>query len=148
MTVLITNDFGLDGGDAAKVAAAAEQLLVFASKEPYEISILLTGDGAIQEINSTWRQKDKATNVLSFPMDDDPDSVHPMLGDIIISIDTARREAADKKLDIATYLQRLLVHGFVHLLGYDHEESDAAYDKMLAQEHIFLQKLNKENNNG
>lgn len=148
MTVLITNDFDLAGDDAAEVAAAAEQLLVFANREQYEISILLTDDGAIQAINSTWRQKDKATNVLSFPMDDAPDSVHPMLGDIIISIDTARREAVEKQLDITAYLKRLLVHGFVHLLGYDHEESDAAYDAMLAQEHIFLQKLNQEKNNG
>lgn len=148
MTVLITNDYDLAQAAVTNLGATAKHLLVFAGKKDHELSILITGDGEIKEINSTWRHKDKATNVLSFPMDDENDSPHPMLGDIIISIDTAQREAMQKKHELSTYLDRLLIHGFVHLLGYDHEASDEAYDEMLAVEHLFLQKLNQEKNNG
>lgn len=141
MSVLLTNDFGEDGFSAELVHRDAEELLRLADKEDYELSLLLTNDAAIQEINETWRQKNKPTNVLSFPMDDEDDSFQPMLGDIIISIDTAKREAIVKHHPLQTYLTRLLVHGFVHLLGYDHETSDEAYDEMLAVEQRFLQHL-------
>lgn len=148
MTVLLTDDYGDDHISTAQLEQQAATLLKLAGTERYEISILITDDTAIQEINKTWRDKDKATNVLSFPMEDAEDSPHPMLGDIIISIDTARHEAVEKKQSLQAYLCRLLVHGFVHLLGHDHEESDQAYTEMLALEHFYLQKLNQENYNG
>lgn len=141
MTVLLTNDFGEDGFSTSLVRQQAEALLGLAGKEGYELSILLTTDSAIQEINAAWRHKNKPTNVLSFPMDDDEDSLQPMLGDIIISIDTAKRESLEKQHPLQTYLSRLLVHGFVHLLGYDHETSAEAYDEMLAKEQNFLKLL-------
>ncbi len=141
MPVLITNDFGADNFTETLLERDATALLTQADKSLFEMSILLTTDSAIQEINKTWRRKDTPTNVLSFPMDDDDDSICPMLGDIIISIDTAQREALAKHCSLQTYLTRLLVHGFVHLLGYDHEESVAAYDKMNALEKEYLQKL-------
>lgn len=144
MGVLLTNDFGEDGFSAELVLQDAEGLLRLADKENYELSLLLTDDAAIQEINGTWRQKNKPTNVLSFPMDDEDDAFQPMLGDIIISIDTAKREALAKHHSLQTYLTRLLVHGFVHLLGYDHEASDEAYDAMVAVEQYFLHKLNSD----
>ncbi|MDA3971743.1 MAG: rRNA maturation RNase YbeY [Desulfobulbaceae bacterium] len=144
MTVLLTNDFGEDGFSTSLVLQQAEALLGLAGKEGYELSLLLTTDSAIQEINAAWRHKNKPTNVLSFPMDDDEDSLQPMLGDIIISIDTAKRESLAKQYPLQTYLSRLLVHGFVHLLGYDHETSAEAYDEMLAVEQYFLQKLNSD----
>lgn len=140
MTVLLKNDFGEQGFNEAEVIQVAEKLLILAKKKEYELSILLTDDPAIQEINAAWRKKDKATNVLSFPMEDD-DAILPMLGDIIISIDTAKREALHKKHPLPHYLNRLLVHGFVHLLGYDHEESDKAYAEMHAVEQDYLHKL-------
>ena len=141
MTVLFTNDYGHDDFLKTIIEQDCQKLLRLAGKEDYELSIVLTSDTTIQEINATWRQKDKPTNVLSFPMDDEEDSLHPMLGDIIISIDTAKREALAKHHSLQTYLTRLLVHGFTHLLGYDHEKSDEDYDKMLAVEQDFLQKL-------
>ncbi len=143
MTVLISVDIHEDGFSASLLQDEAKALLQLAGKEDYELSLLITDDEAIQHINLTWRQKDKATNVLSFPMGDDEDSPQPMLGDIIISVDTAKREAEDKKLGLQPYLTRLLIHGFVHLLGYDHERSDADYDAMLAMEQQFQQQLSE-----
>ena len=141
MTVLLTNDVDINGFKESTVRQEAEALLQITDKIHYEVSILLTDDSTIQEINNTWRHKNKATNVLSFPMDDKDDTIQPMLGDIIISIDTAKREALTKHHSLQTYLTRLLVHGFVHLLGYDHEESAEAYEEMVALEQDYLQKL-------
>lgn len=141
MPVLLTRDYAGDDFAETLVERDATALLKLANKDHFELSILLTTDPAIQEINKTWRDKDKPTNVLSFPMDDEDDSLQPMLGDIIISIDTAKREAQTKQYSLQSYLTRLLVHGLVHLLGYDHEESDEAYTEMNGIEKDYLQKL-------
>ncbi len=118
------------------------ELLGLANLEGHELSLLLLNDPAMQKINKQWRHKDKATNVLSFPLglNDDFDQ-HPMLGDIIISIDTAHREAQNKGISLHQHLTTLLVHGFVHLLGYDHERSDHDADEMFGLEHYYLQAL-------
>lgn len=120
----------------------AEELLHLAGLKGHELSLLLLNDPAMQEINNQWRQKNKPTNVLSFPqgLDDDLDQ-HPMLGDIIISIDTAQKEAQDKGISLHQHLTALLVHGFVHLLGYDHERSGHDADEMFGLEHSYLQAL-------
>ena len=140
MPVLLRTD--VDGGDVDEslVYQCGKSLLVLAQKKEFELSILLTDDATIKNINADWRKKDTATNVLSFPMNDD-DPINPMLGDIIISMDTAKQEAAEKQHPLQAYIIRLLVHGFVHLLGYDHEESDEAFDTMRAMENTFLEKL-------
>ncbi len=143
MPVLITNNF--DGACPVCVdllVKQAETLLDLAGCADHELSLLLVDDPAMQEINKQWRHKDKATNVLSFPQGGaDAFDQHPMLGDIIISIDTALKEAKDKKTSLHQHLTTLLIHGFVHLLGYDHEQSDQAAEEMFALEHHYLQAL-------
>lgn len=120
----------------------AEALLQLADIKGHELSLLLLDDPAMQEINWQWRQKNKATNVLSFPQGDDDDfDQHPMLGDIIISIDTAAREALGQGISLHQHLTTLLVHGFVHLQGYDHERSDQDAEEMFALEKHYLQAL-------
>lgn len=83
-----------------------------------ELSVVLCSDAHIRKLNAQWRGKDVATDVLSFPQDD-PDRV--VLGDIVISVDTAARQAAERHLELRDELRILLVHGVLHLLGYDHE---------------------------
>ncbi len=142
MSVLLTNNY--DGPWPVCVALLrrqAQELLILAGIEDHELSLLLVDDQAMQEMNLTWRHKDKATNVLSFPQGDDDFDHHPLLGDIIISIDTAHREAQDSKKSLHQHLRALLVHGFVHLLGYDHERSDDDAEEMFALEHHYLQAL-------
>lgn len=104
-----------------------------------EVSVLLCDDAHIRQLNKDWRGKDKATNVLSFPT---PGALarRPLLGDIAIAWETTAREAADEGKGAADHLTHLLVHGFLHLLGFDHE-SEADADAMEAREIFILKGL-------
>ncbi|MFC1494421.1 rRNA maturation RNase YbeY [Thermodesulfobacteriota bacterium] len=101
-----------------------------------ELSILLTSDERIRELNSWYLKRDKPTNVLAFPMTE-KNSAEPesgMLGDIVVSIDTAEGEAGDMDISLHDRVFQLLIHGLLHLLGYDHEVSEAEEIKMQDEE--------------
>jgi len=90
-----------------------------------ELSLSFVDDAEMREINHQYRGKDAATNVLSFAMDDGESSfVSPLLGDVIISCDTAAREADERGVTLPQRYSQLLVHGILHLAGYDHELGD------------------------
>ena len=91
-----------------------------------EVSIVLCDDAFIQTLNRTWRGKDRPTNVLSFPTADVDRGPAAMLGDIVIAYETCVREAAEEGIMVADHLAHLFVHGFLHLLGYDHEVDEEA----------------------
>jgi len=95
---------------------------------PAELSLLFTDDASIRAINAEWRGQDKPTNVLSFPAFpvQPGDMPGPMLGDIILAHETLVREAAEMGKPFEEHLTHLLVHGFLHLFGYDHMETDEA----------------------
>jgi len=119
------------------IAEAAQELPHdIAGAEP---SVVLTNDDAIRKINAQWRQKDAPTNVLSFPAAHMP-GVPRMLGDIIIAYETTAREAKEEHKPFANHLSHLAVHGFLHLLGYDHE-SDAEAEDMERLERDILARL-------
>ncbi|MBU0675564.1 MAG: pyridoxine 5'-phosphate synthase [Proteobacteria bacterium] len=111
-----------------------------------ELSILLVNDPQMQELNLKFRGKDQPTNVLAFPMDDiTPDSPDPgILGDIVISVDTAGREAAGRSITCHQRIQRLLIHGLVHLMGYDHERSEEDAFLMEREENKIILELNRQ----
>lgn len=91
--------------------------------ETRELSILFTNDNEIRELNLAWRARDKATDVLSFPSLEGLESHHPAplsLGDIVISTETARRQARRYSPSLEAEILRLVIHGILHLLGYDH----------------------------
>lgn len=90
-------------------------------KGEYEVSVVLTNDQRIRQLNAKYRKKDKPTNVLSFPQDHEI-----LLGDIILSYETIQREAEEQQKSFLHHLQHLCVHGFLHLLGHDHEEDEEA----------------------
>jgi probable rRNA maturation factor len=100
-----------------------------------ELSIRLAGDDEVHALNSEWRGKDKPTNVLSFPMAD-PDELAEagepgpelMLGDIILARGVCAAEAAEKEIPIEEHAAHLMVHGTLHLLGYDHLDDSSAAD--------------------
>ena len=96
-----------------------------------EVSVKLTSDAEVRALNAAWRGKDKATNVLSFPMaaEDELDSAQ-LLGDIVLAYGVCAAEAADKGVGIETHAAHLVVHGTLHLLGYDHETSDEEAEEM------------------
>ncbi len=89
--------------------------------EPAELSVLLTGDDLICELNRAYRRKNKPTDVLAFPMDESPVSSGPrLLGDVVISLETAGRQANETGRSLSGQVALLLAHGLLHLVGHDH----------------------------
>ena len=93
-----------------------------------ELSVVFSSDAHIRTLNAGWRGKDKPTNVLSFPAFPvkPGEELPPMLGDIVLAFETVEREARDEGKPFEAHLSHLVVHGFLHLLGYDHEEDGEA----------------------
>lgn len=109
---------------AALAAVAASDVAIM---DGAEMSLMLTDDAAIKELNRTWRDKDKPTNVLSWPAADPDDLAHsPHCGDIAVAYETLAREAAEEGKSVGDHFSHLVVHGVLHLLGYDHETDDEA----------------------
>jgi probable rRNA maturation factor len=123
--------------DAVRAALAAH-----GPNAPVEIGLRLTNDEEIQVLNRDWRGMDKPTNVLSFALDEEinaPGAPMP-LGDVVIAYDTCVREASDEDKTLADHLRHLVVHGTLHLLGFDHEDAREA-DIMEDAERRILAKL-------
>jgi len=99
-----------------EIATFARRVLRELNVEREDLAIAFVDDNAMRELNRKFRRKNKTTDVLTFRGDD---SSH--LGDIVISIDQARRQAADEKHSLATEIRYLVLHGILHALGYDHE---------------------------
>ncbi len=88
-----------------------------------DVSIYFTNDTEMQELNRTWRSADRTTDVLTFTAAEDslPDEAERSLGDIVISVDQAERQARDQEHSLAVEIRYLILHGLIHALGYDHE---------------------------
>jgi len=132
-------DADADWGALAQAAVAAALSLTpnaGLADAPFavEVSVRLTDDAEVRTLNAAYRGKDKPTNVLSFPMVEpdlldalsNGDDGETLLGDIVLAAETVAREAADKGVDQRTHATHLIVHGTLHLLGYDHETDDEA----------------------
>jgi probable rRNA maturation factor len=133
---------------ALRAAAAAGEGEPVLAGERLMVSILFTSDAEVHALNREWRGRDKATNVLSFPMLEraelaalGPDGPPVMLGDIALALETCAREAADKGVPLEHHAAHLIVHGLLHLAGHDHVESDAQAEAMEALEIAILAKL-------
>ena len=121
------------------VKEVAEKILKELNLDNVELSITLTNNETIQQINKEWRKKDKPTDVLSFPIDEKPPGYkYKILGDVIISLPFAKKQAEEIELSYKEEIVRLLTHGILHLLGYDHETCPAEAKKMFdLQDRIF-----------
>lgn len=102
-----------------------------------EVGIILTDDSAIRSLNRQWRGIDAATNVLSFPT---APGAGPLLGDIVLAYETIAREARARRKPFAHHLAHLAVHGYLHLVGYDHD-TDADAEAMEEAEGAILRRL-------
>jgi rRNA maturation RNase YbeY len=129
-----------------------------------ELSLTLTSDASIRALNCEYRKKDRATDVLSFSQIEELDGTPPdprharsalpkvrhregmPLGDVVISIDTALEQAREYGVAPGERLRTLLIHGFLHLLGYDHERSPAEARKMFARERELAAQLSEKMN--
>lgn len=112
------------------------------------VSLLFTSDAEVHTLNREWRQRDKPTNVLSFPMLERaqleslaPEGPPEMLGDIALAYETCAREAQEKGIALEAHAAHLIVHGLLHLAGHDHVESDEQAEAMEALETRILAKL-------
>ncbi len=122
---------------SAAAAAIAESAFpqLGQGERTVELSVRLTSDDEVHALNSDWRGKDKATNVLSFPMAEEQEleaAADPgpelMLGDIILARGVCTIEAAEKGVPLESHAAHLMVHGTLHLLGYDHMDDESATD--------------------
>jgi probable rRNA maturation factor len=125
------------GSLIASAIAAANQA---AGPAQGAVTVVVDDDARIRELNKLWRGLDKPTNVLSFPSPDTQPGPERTLGDIAISYETAAREAAAEDKSFADHMAHLSVHGFLHLLGYDHESDDDA-EEMEGLERIILARI-------
>jgi len=130
---------------ASIVRKAIRNAAIAASTPRAELAIVLTNDSAIHALNRDWRGQDKPTNVLSFPAlqpegEWKPGDAPRMLGDIAIAYETMRREADEEQKPFDHHLSHLAVHGFLHLIGYDHE-NDGDAEEMEALETQILAHL-------
>jgi probable rRNA maturation factor len=128
-------------GLAERACEAVAQIAPALSHPRLSVSVLFTDDETVHGLNNEWRGKDKATNVLSFPMLERAEllalSVEgppEMLGDIALAYETCVREAEEKGVPLAEHAAHLIVHGMLHLAGHDHETGEAEADAMEAIE--------------
>lgn len=142
MEVLITNDSPLPEQSVATLEERAKKVLSASGCDDAEVSVWLCDDQTIRELHNRWFGIDEPTNVISFAQregeftDIDPE----MLGDIVISYDTAYRDATEAGKKVEDELLFLLIHGILHLLGYDHEGDNAhrAPEMEAREEELYL----------
>jgi probable rRNA maturation factor len=124
-------------GDKQRLVALSRRVFYTAAKElgllsdhSIEISLLFADDARVQPLNRDWRSMDKPTNVLSFPSTDlkPGDALPPVLGDIVLAYETVAQEAAEEGKTFDNHVSHLLLHGFLHLLGYDHQTDAEAVE--------------------
>jgi probable rRNA maturation factor len=131
---LIVEDGPYAGVSRVDVTRRARAMLEALQMKERELSILLTGDNQIQKLNRIYRKKNRPTDVLAFSQHEGEmgDRSDRLLGDVVVSIPTARRQADARKRDLVSELTMLLAHGLLHLLGWDHET--AAEDRRMRAE--------------
>lgn len=123
---------------ANRAAEAAAKVAPELAHENLLVSLVMADDDEVHALNKQWRAKDKPTNVLSFPMLSRTEVLHAaadegapgMLGDLILAHGVCAREAADKGVSVEVHASHLIVHGLLHLAGYDHETGDAQAEEM------------------
>ncbi len=126
------------------VESTVQAILNFLDKTESEVACTFVSDASMQELNFTYRGKRESTDILSFAQIDEDDDFsfppHPedskFLGDIVISLDAMERNCEDFKVEVDEELTRLLVHGILHLLGWDHETNDDSEPMLIKQEEM------------
>jgi|TARA_B100001079_G_C16312541_1_gene470754 probable rRNA maturation factor len=121
--------------------STAETILCHAGQTTGELSVLLINDRAMRVLNAQYRGKDRPTDVLSFPQSSPQGCAEQLIGDVVISLQTATRQAQERQSTLHGEIVRLLVHGILHLLGYDHEHSPQELQLMEDKERMIIRCL-------
>jgi len=129
--------------DRRKIGTAARRILKALGYEGYELTVVLVDDLEITRLNRQYLRHNRPTNVISFPMmDGTPESLRSrVLGDVVISAETAQRDAGEAGEKTGDEILFLMIHGILHLTGYDHEGSAAERRKMETKEKEFFERL-------
>jgi probable rRNA maturation factor len=133
MSIVIDNRQKKMKLDLRRIRRSLKRLMKELRCEDGDLSLLLVDDDQIREINRTYLKRDRSTNVISFAMTEGEfGAVNPrLLGDIVLSVETAARDAATGCLDLMDEVEFLLIHGLLHLLGYEHENAAAAESRKM-----------------
>src|SRR6185295_10410944 len=123
--------------------SVAQRILNAAGASSAELSLELVGDRRMRGLNREYRRRDYSTDVLAFPMREGSGPETPLLGDVVVSIDTAERQAKAGGWSLDEELVRLLTHGVLHLLGFDHERGRAEASRMRRKEQAVLRSLGR-----
>ena len=123
------------------LTAKARRILRLLGLEDCELSVALVGDEEIRGLNARYRSRDEPTDVLSFPVDEPLPTGHRLIGDVIISVEKAARQARQRRRSFDDELEVLLIHGILHNLGYDHERSPEDERQMRAMERRLRKEL-------
>jgi len=140
MPVLIKDEQREHSIDCVLLESQGESILLFLECEFKELSVLLADDKKIRTLNKKYRGQDQATDVLSFPQNEEEENKQNshLMGDVVISTVTAKRQAAGHGLSIEEEIVLLLIHGILHLLGFDHERSnEEAYNMKQKTRELF-----------
>ena len=133
---------GLPAVDRRLLRARARRLLCEIERADRELSIALVDDGEMRALNSAWRGRDRPTDVLAFSLEEGPHAERSgrLLGDVVIGVETADRQARSRRRGLDDEVLRLLVHGALHLVGHDHVRAGDAR-RMRAEERRILRQL-------
>lgn len=127
--------------DQARLDRLARAILSEVGEASGELGILFVGDQRMRSLNRRYRGKDRTTDVLAFAMREAPHSSAHVLGDVVIAVPTAVRQAKEGQQSLDEELTVLLVHGILHLCGYDHERSEKEARRMHRRERMILRSL-------
>ena len=127
--------------DQARLERLAQAILSDVGETSAELGIMFVGDQRMRGLNRRYRGKDRTTDVLAFPMRGVPHSSSHLLGDVVIAVPTAARQAKQGHRSLDEELTVLLVHGILHLCGYDHERSEIEARRMYRRERMILRSI-------
>lgn len=143
MPISISNRQSVVNVDVRRLRRSLARLLKWLNREEADVSLLLVDDGQIRVLNRTYFQRDRPTNVISFSMlEGEYGDVNPQtLGDIVISVETALRDAVEGEIQLMDEIEFLTIHGLLHLLGYNHENTNPqkSMEMFDYEQQLFLQ---------
>ena len=143
MPVLVRSQLRRTRFDQLCLARLAQAVLSSVGEKKADLGILLVGDRSMRRLNRDYRKKNRTTDVLAFPMREGPGPSSALLGDVVISVPTAAQQARQLGRSLDEELTILLIHGILHLCGYDHERSNREARRMQQRERWVLRRLGR-----
>lgn len=143
MPVLVRSQLRRARVDQPRLARLAQAILSSVGEASAALSLVLIGDRSMRRLNRQYRKQDRTTDVLAFSMREGPGPSSSLIGDVVISVPAAMRQAGRMSRSLDEELSTLLVHGILHLCGYDHERSEGEAQRMQRKERWVLRRLGR-----